>query len=285
MWWKIVLLIITALIALVLMGVGYGSSRWQAQTRELKAAMETHRAPLRQETYDPTELNGLPAPVQRYFRKVLTEGQPLIAAAHVRQEGTFNARPGNDMWSRFTASQDVVTQRPGFVWNADIRMFGVVPVRVHDAYVAGEGILHGALLGLLKVMENRGTPEIAQGELYRYLAEAAWYPTALLPSQGVRWEAVDDSSARVTLADAGTSVTMLFRFNSEDLIESVYTEGRAREENGRMIPTPWEGKWSRYESHNGMLVPMEGEVAWVLPEGRTPYWRGSIIELTYDWAK
>lgn len=38
--------------------------------------------------------------------------------------------------------------------------------------------------------------EVAQGELMRFFAEAAWYPTALLPSQGVRWQAVDDTSAR-----------------------------------------------------------------------------------------
>jgi hypothetical protein len=42
----------------------------------------------------------------------------------------------------------------------------------------------------------RGTGEIAEGQLMGFFAEAAWYPTALLPGQGVRWEAVDDSSAR-----------------------------------------------------------------------------------------
>ena len=31
--------------------------------------------------------------------------------------------------------------------------------------------------------------ELQQGEFMRYFMEALWYPTALLPSQGVRWEA------------------------------------------------------------------------------------------------
>src|SRR3712207_6139748 len=64
-----------------------------------------------------------------------------------------------------------------------------LPVRVHDAYVAGEGILHASLLGLFPVVDMRGTSDVAEGELMRFFAEAAWYPTALLPSQGVRWEA------------------------------------------------------------------------------------------------
>lgn len=57
-----------------------------------------------------------------------------------------------------------------------------LPARVHDAYVAGEGILHASLLGLFTVADLRGTDYIAEGELMRFFAEAAWYPTALLPS-------------------------------------------------------------------------------------------------------
>ena len=68
-----------------------------------------------------------------------------------------------------------------------------LPARVHDAYIAGEGILHASLFGLVSVANLRGTPEMAHGELLRFFAEAAWYPTALLPSQGVQWEAVDDT--------------------------------------------------------------------------------------------
>jgi hypothetical protein len=31
-----------------------------------------------------------------------------------------------------------------------------------------------------------------------------------------------------------------------------------------------------------MLVPLDGEVAWLLPEGAKPYWRGHITEIDYD---
>ncbi len=59
-----------------------------------------------------------------------------------------------------------------------------LPVRVHDAYVAGEGILHASLLGLFSLVDMRGGGDLAEGELMRFFAEAAWYPTALLPTQG-----------------------------------------------------------------------------------------------------
>ena len=56
-------------------------------------------------------------------------------------------------------------------------------------YVAGVGIVHPAMLGLFSLADLRGGADMAQGELMRSFAEAAWYPAALLPSQGVRFKA------------------------------------------------------------------------------------------------
>jgi len=47
------------------------------------------------------------------------------------------------------------------------------PVRVHDAYIAGEGILQPAILGLFTLINLRGGGDVAQGELMRFFAEAA----------------------------------------------------------------------------------------------------------------
>jgi hypothetical protein len=33
-----------------------------------------------------------------------------------------------------------------------------------------------------------------------------------------------------------------------------------------------------------MLVPIDGAVAWQLPEGKKPYWRGHITEICYQSA-
>jgi hypothetical protein len=63
--------------------------------------------------------------------------------------------------------------------------------------VSAVSVEHSGTFNMSETLVNlRGTPEIAQGELMRFLAEAAWYPTALLPSQGVQWKAIDDFSAK-----------------------------------------------------------------------------------------
>ncbi len=273
-------------LAAVLFGAWlYGAYRWNAGTQELRSRLDEARVPVRPQTVDFRELEGLPAPAQRYFRVVLEEGQPMVTGVRVRHEGTFNMGETTDNWRPFTSDQRVVTQRPGFDWDGRVAMVPGLPVRVHDAYVAGEGILHASLLGLFPVVDMRGGSDVAEGELMRFFAEAAWYPTALLPSQGVRWEAVDDHSAYATLIEGDITITMLFKFDEQGLVDTVGTEARGRAVGGEVIPTPWQGRFWNFEERGGMLVPLDGEVAWLLPEGEKPYWRGHIDEIDYELAQ
>jgi len=214
----IVIVVLVGLPAVLL----YGARRWHTRTQELQARLEAARVPVRPQTVDFRDLEGLPAPVQRYFRAALTEGQPLVSAVSVEHTGTFNMSDSGEQWRPFTSTQRVVTRRPGFVWDGRIAVVPGVAVRVHDAYIAGEGILHPALFGLITLADMHDTGgDVARGELMRFFAEAAWYPTALLPSQGAHWELVDDRSAKATLIDGTLSLTMLFRFGGDGLIESV----------------------------------------------------------------
>ena len=280
-WLGLVVVTVTVLVAGLM---AYGSWRWQEGSTALLARLEAARVPLAVARYDARELLGLPAPVQRYFRAALTDGQAIVTAVSIRHAGTFNMSATAEQWKPFTSQQRVLTRRPGFVWDARVMMFPGVPVHVHDAYIAGAGLLHGAVLGLVTVVDMADTPELARGELMRFFAEAAWYPTALLPSQGVRWEAVDDSSAHATLSDGPLTLKLLFRFNAEGLIDTVRAEARERVVDGKTATAPWQGRYWRYAIKNGMRVPQEGEVAWLLPEGEKPYWRGRTLSASYEFT-
>ena len=284
MWFKPVLLGVFAVSSILTGVMVYGVRRWETATEKLRTKLEAGRLPIGPKTYSEDELVGLPAPVQRYFRAVLTAGQPIIAAVHVEHTGTFNMSEAGEQWKPFTSTQRVITLRPGFLWDARIALMPGLTARVHDAYIAGEGILHAALFGLISLAKVRGTPEMAQGELMRFFAEAAWYPTALLPSQGVQWTAVDDSSAKGTLRDGETVLNLLFRFDKDCLIESVRAESRGRTVAGNQVPTPWDCRYSHYELRDGIRIPRRGEVAWILPNGPHPYWRGDITKISYQLA-
>lgn len=285
LWLKWLSLVATALVVVFVGLNAYGSRRWAQGTQALLVRLEAARTPHAVSRYTTSELDGLPAPVKRYFRAVLKDGQAIITAASVEHTGTFNMGEQADQWVPFTSRQRVITKRPGFVWDGKMAMLPGLPVHVHDAYVAGEGILHPALLGLFTLIDLRGAGEVAQGELMRFFIEALWYPTALLPSQGVQWQAVDERSAKATLADGPQQITLLFRFNDAGLIESGLAQARGRTVAGKIVMTPWEGRFWNFQERGGMRVPLSGEVAWQLPEGRKPYWRGTATALTYEFSQ
>lgn len=260
-------------------GVGGAAMRWRRQTDRLRADLEPSDGHLVAGPYDPDALEGLPAPVRRYFRAVLTPGQARVRGALFSQRGRFNLGEAEERWCPFTASQRVVTARPGFDWDARIALAPGLKVFVHDAYLAGEGRLHASVLGLFTVAAQRGTPEMAEGELMRFLAEAPWYPTVLLPGQGVRWEAIDENSALATLTDGETRVALVFGFDADGLIDSVQAPARQRMVNGKNIPHPlaWpllELRRARRHAHSAArgsgLDPADGRMA-LLARSRDRY--------------
>jgi hypothetical protein len=225
----------------------------------------------------------LPAPVARYFALAFPEGEPPITAAWIRWSGEFQSRPGAG-WAPFTAEPHFTTRPPGVVWDAEIRMIPLVPVRIRDSYHAESGTMHGRIGGLVPVVNEGGTPEIVQSALARWLGEAVWFPTALRSAEmggGVLWEAIDDTTARATVTDGGVSASAEFHFAPTGEIARM-TAIRYRDVDGTMVLTPFEGEYFDYARRDGILVPTRAEVAWLTPEGRYPYWRAGPVEIRFE---
>jgi hypothetical protein len=278
--------------ALALLGAGVGggaaaaavgSVAWQRGTARLVERLDAVPTQGGPTTYSPDELQGLPAPVARFFGFALTPGQPLIRSARIEHRGDFRMAL-DASWEPFASVQHFTVHRPGFVWDARIRMAPLVDVRVRDSYVDGHGGMLARALGVITVVDQSATPHIDAGSLHRYLLESAWFPTALLPSQGVRWEAIDDRSARATLTDAGISVSMDAHFGERGEIVRVEAE-RLRDVDGAGVPTPFVARVGRYERIDGMMIPTQGAVEWILPEGVWQFWRGRIASARYEFVR
>lgn len=268
-----------ALIFVFLIGFAalvYGTFRWKAGTRELRRHLDAARRPLAPAP------SALPTPVARYLGLALPPNHPPIAAVNLSHNGTFNLGSQSPHWSPFDSTQRVVTDRPGFDWDARIHMAPGVDAYVHDAYVDGVGILQVEALAVLPMVDLRGSSEVAQGELQCFLAESPWYPTRL---RDLDWQPIDANSARATLQDGDTTAVLTFHFNADGLIDTVRADARPRLVNGVPTPTPWEGRFWDYKRSEGILVPTEGEVSWLLPDGPYPYWRGHLTHIDFQFEK
>jgi len=277
-----ILAIILAPLAVAALVVGQAQARWRAASEELRHRLAI-TIPSASPAYSATELVGLPTPVARYFRSVLRDGQAIIRQASVTWSGQFNmGQPGRDRWVPFTATQAFAPATRGFVWDARMAMAPGLPVLVCDAFVDGVGSMHGAILGLVRVVDVEGTPGIARSALLRFLGEAVWLPTALLPSQGVDWTAIDDANARATISAGDATVSAHYHFGEDGLIASMSSQERVFDDGKNPpIRRPWGGWYRHYEARNGTKVPTESEVGWDLPSGRFVYWRGTPTSIAY----
>jgi hypothetical protein len=156
-------------------------------------------------------------------------------------------------------------------------------VRVLDNYIAGRGSGHVSLLSAFPVAAEAGTPELNAGALHRYLAEAVWYPTALLPQSGVEWSPIDNETAIAKLTNSGTSVSLEFRFNEAGEVAEIYTPRRFGRFDGEYRQLPWEGHFRDYQIRAGMRIPLYGEVGWYDGRMLQLVWKGNITETQYEF--
>lgn len=233
-------------------------------------------------TVDLDAVSGLPAPVRRYFRRVLTHGQGAIRTATLHQSGTLRTGVNAAGWHAFSARQLVVPPAVGFVWDARVAMPLATHVRVLDSYVDGVGSGRVGFLSALVVAAESGAAELNAGALHRYLAEAVWFPTALLPSAGVAWTGIDERAALATLSDHGTTVSLEFRFDDDDEVAAIYSPGRFGRFGGGYERVPWEGRFRDYHVRGGMRVPRYGEVGWYRHGALQPVWRGDLVDARYE---
>jgi hypothetical protein len=150
-WVKGLVIVLVALAFIVLTLAAYGASRWGNATRELQARLDAAHQAVAPARYDAArELDGLPPPVQRFFRAALRDGQAIVDTVTIEHTGTFNlTTQGPDRWRSFTSKQRVTMRRPGLLWDARVSMLPGVAVHVHDAYIAGEGMLRVAVMGMV----------------------------------------------------------------------------------------------------------------------------------------
>lgn len=84
------------------LAVGVASRRWHEAT-ERETHQMTRRAARPVGAVSFEALESLPAPVARYFRTVLLDGQPRIRSARLAQTGRFRSRESADPASRLAA--------------------------------------------------------------------------------------------------------------------------------------------------------------------------------------
>ena len=228
-------------------------------------------------SYD--QLVGLPEPVQRYFKYCLQDGQNYISYARLKHGGTFRMSEEQN-WLPITGEEYFTAEQPGFLWFAKVKPLPFFWVTARDMYLQGKGNMLIKLLSTFKVGDASG-PEMDYSSLVRYLSELPLLPTALLPSDNISWEEIDNNSARVTISDGDLNASAVVYFNEIGEITRFEAQ-RYQAVDDTFLLENWTGYLRNYTDVDGMKIPKEFEAVWNLKSGDFSYVKFVITEIEYN---
>jgi len=223
-------------------------------------------------------LRSLPAPVQRYMTYSGVLGKTIPHTVRLKQAGRIR-QDEKSAWMKLEAEEHYLVTQPGFIWKVFIptKRFPITLGR--DAYVHGKGSMVIKMFSLIPIV-NAGGSEIDQGSMMRYLNEMTWFPAAFL-GKNITWQAVDDSSAEVTLAERGKSVSALMHFKPDGKPVN-FVAKRYRMAGKKYDLETWSTPFTGYGEFEGLKLPVRGQGVWNLKEGDLVYIELEITELEYD---
>ena len=90
--------------------------------------------------------------------------------------------------------------------------------------------------------------------LFRFLSDLIWLPTGLLPTRALRWEHIDNDTARAVLRDESTVVQATFHVNSIGQIDRITTNSKYRDGRSGFEQTQFTLECKNYQEVEGIMI-------------------------------
>ena len=225
-------------------------------------------------------ISSLPPLVQKWMKHSNIVGKEIIQTVHLFQKGEMLSAPGSK-WMKLNAEQHFTTEKPGFIWTADVEAAPFTHLFARDKYVDGRGNMLIKLLSLYPVANAKGK-EIDQGSMLRYLAEIVWFPSAALGNY-IKWEQVGSSRAKATITSGGITASGIFSFNPDGDITGFEAKRFYDRKEGPTLED-WliSNDKDGYKEFEGIRVPAKSTVTWKLKSGDFTWLRLEITDIKYN---
>jgi hypothetical protein len=221
----------------------------------------------------------LPAPVARYYETIMGNQIPVIESAVISGRGKLRVF-GLRFPARFRFTH-IAGQ--GYRHYIEATIFGYPVMKVTEWYLDGKARLELPV----GVIENE--PKIDTAANLALWGEAIWLPSILVTDRRVRWEAIDDTTARLfvpcdfsqdmPLGGDGEEDTFTVTFDPQTGLIHAMEAMRYKEATDE-AKTPWLNEPLGWETFHGIMVPSPAATTW-LDEGK-PWAVWTIEDVVYN---
>jgi hypothetical protein len=211
----------------------------------------------------------LPAPVRRYLQATAGGNRlPMATSAVLWGRGTIKRGP---LWMPV---RYWVAHHPGYHFrrHMEVTWYGIPVLKGWDEYVNGRGMT--TIAGQMAT-----SPQINQAANLMLWVEAVAMPSLYLTDPRVRWEEINDTTARlmVPFEDQEDVVTVYFD-EQTDLINRM-TALRYKNDEAKI---PWTVEFLEWHPMNGGLYPAHIAVTWADEGTPWSYWHFEAIDWNVD---
>lgn len=152
-----------------------------------------------QAVFDTTMIEGLPEPAQRYFLYTIKAGTPLAMAAELDMCGELCFGTSHQPKCKPMKARQVLAPPHGLVWALESGS-----INGSDGATPSTSWTRFWLFNVIPVVRVGGGMDHYRSAFGRVVSEGSfWVPASLLPSKFVRWESVDQTTARAVVTYAG----------------------------------------------------------------------------------
>jgi hypothetical protein len=255
----VLLVLLVALLGVVLwMVVGWRWHRRRALQLARSLAVEQG-----QEVFEESMVKGLPETAQRYLLHAIRPGTRIARSLRLRFEGSMQFGADPTRWP-LDGDNIVITPERGFVWFERLRYRGV-PRNGLLYYAANRGGVIWSYWNLLQDLSKAsGTgPDATRAIRGRFLSKLVWMPSALLPQNGVRWEAADDQNVKAIITVDGDTVPLSLKVDAQGrLQEMVFPRWGAKNADGSYGLFPYGVKPEGETTVDGYTIPSQVAAVW-----------------------
>ncbi|MCD4774378.1 MAG: hypothetical protein K8R41_13450 [Bacteroidales bacterium] len=225
------------------------------------------------------QLNDLPYPVAKWLKTSGMVGKEKINTVWLSQKIRMKMKPGQKDWNEAIAEQYFSVENPAFIWKVKMNMPPFIKITGRDKFINGKGEMLIKMFSILNIVNEKGE-KMDEGTLQRFLAEIVWFPSAAL-SQYISWEAIDSLSAKATMNYKGTTGSGTFYFNEQgDFVKFSTLRYKSNEADAQRYE--WIVTVKEHSIKNGIKIPTQIEVTWVLENGNWTWLDLKITDVRYN---
>ncbi|MCA0457600.1 MAG: hypothetical protein LCI00_26775 [Chloroflexi bacterium] len=146
-------------------------------------------------------------------------------------------------------------------------------LKVNEYYLDG----HSRLELPFGVVEDQ--PKVDMAANLSMWSESVWLPSILLTDPRVRWEAIDDEHARLTIPFQNTTDTVVATFDPQTHMLRHFESMRYREADSTE-KVGWRNEMLEWQFFQGIRIPCRAAVQWL--DESSPWFTLTVDEVVYN---